>query len=141
MAHVHFAADDIHFLRKFVRRQRGVLHDVAQNINRLHRAGVRHINVIDRAIKARIGVHVAASFLHFLVNAAARTRRRAFEQHVFEDVRQASAEPCAFVDAASHRPRLRGDDGRAVVFADDDGQTVFKRRELDAGRDRRNFSS
>ncbi len=133
LAHVHFAADDIEFLGEFIRRQRGVLHDVAQNINRRGRAGVRHVNVIHRAVEARVGVHVTAGFLHFLVNPAAGARRRAFEQHVFEHVRQAGAEPFALVNAAGHRPCLRGNDRRAVVFAHDDDEAVFERGEGDAG--------
>ena len=40
----------------------GVLHDVAENIYRDTRAGVRHVNVIDGAIKAGVGVHVTARF-------------------------------------------------------------------------------
>ena len=133
LAHVHFAADDVHFLGQFIRRQRGVLHDVAQDINRRGRAGVRHVNVIHRAVEAGVGVHVTARFLHFLVNAAAGARRGAFEEHVFEHVRKAGAEPVALVDAAGHRPRLRGNDRRAVVFAHDDDQAVFERGEGDAG--------
>ena len=124
LVHVHFAADDVHFLGQFVRRQRRVLHDVAQNINRRARAGVRHVNVIHRAVEARVGVHVTAGLLHFLVNAAAGPRRGALEQHVFEHVRQSRAEPAAFVDAAGHRPRLRRDDRRAVVFAHDDDRPL-----------------
>ena len=80
---------------------------VAENINRHTRAGVRHVNVIDRAIKARVGVHVAARFLHFLINATADARGCAFEQHVFQHMRQPRAEPATFVNAAGHRPRLR----------------------------------
>ena len=136
LAHVHLAADDVHFLRKFSRRQRRVLHDVAQNINRLHRAGVRHVHVIDRAVEAGIGVHVTAGFLHFLINAAAGPRGRALEQHVFEHVRQPRAEPAALVDAARAAPRLRGDNRRAVILAHDDGQAVVERGQGDAGRNR-----
>ena len=140
MAHIHFAADDIHFLGEFIGRQRGVLHDVAQNINRLHRAGVRHVDVIHRAVEARVGIHVTARFLHFLIDATARTRRGAFEEHMLKHVRQTGAEPFAFVNAARHRPRLRTDHRRAVVLAHDDDKAVFKRRKFDARRNGRNGS-
>ena len=133
LAHVHFAADDLEFLGQFVRRQRRVLHDVAQNIDRRGRAGVRHVNVIDRAVEARVGVHVTAGFLHLLVNAAAGARGGALEEHVFEHMREAGAEPFALVNAAGHRPRLRGHDRRAVIFAHDDDQAVFERGQGDAG--------
>jgi mannitol/fructose-specific phosphotransferase system IIA component (Ntr-type) len=81
------------------------------------RAGVGHVNVIHRAVEARVGVHVTAGLLHLLINAAAGTRRRALEEHVFEHVRKSGTEPFAFVNAARHRPRLRGDDRRAVMAA------------------------
>ena len=116
-----------------------MLHDVAQNINRLHRARVRHVNVINGAVEAGVGVHVTARFLHFLINATARARRRAFEQHVFEHVRKSRAQPFALVNAPRHRPRLRTDHRRAVVLAHDDDKAVFKRRKFDAGRNGRNF--
>ena len=125
--HVHFAADDVHFLGQFIRRQRGVLHDVAQNIDGRARAGVGHINMIDRAIEAGVGVHVTADFLHFLIDAAAGAGGGAFEEHVFEHVREAGAEPFAFMNASGHGPGLGRDDGRAVVFAHDDGEAVVER--------------
>ena len=95
--------------------------------------------MIDRAVEARVGVHVTAGFLHFLVNAAAGARRRALEEHVFEDMRKSRAEPAAFMDAARRAPRLRGHDGRAVIFAHDDDEAVVERGELDAGRQRRDY--
>ena len=137
MSHVHLATDDIKFLGEFIRGKRGVLHDVAENIYRHTRAGVRHVNVIDRAIKARVGVHVTARFLYFLINAAAGASGRAFEQHMFQHMRQPRAEPATLVNAASHGPRLCRNHGRAVIFARDDGEAVFERHEFDAVRDGR----
>ena len=110
-----------------------MLHDVAQDVYRRGRAGIRHVNVIDRAVEARVGVHVTARFLHLLVNAAAGARGGALEEHVFEHMRKAGAEPFALVNAAGHGPRLRGDDRRAVIFAHDDDQAVFERGEGDPG--------
>ena len=60
-----------------------MLHDVAENINGLHRARVRHVDVIYRAIEAGVGIHVAARFLHFLIDPAAGAGGGAFEKHVF----------------------------------------------------------
>jgi len=139
LAHVHFAADDVQFLRQFIRRQRGVLHDVAQDVYRSRRAGVRNVNVIHRAVEARVGVHVTAGLLHLLVNPAAGARGRALEEHVFEHVREARAEPAALMDAARRAPGLHGHHRRAVIFAHDDDQAVVQRGELDAGRQRRDW--
>ena len=54
-----------------VRRQSGVAHDVAKNIDRHLRPRVRNIDVINRPIKGRISVHVTAGFLHFLIDSPA----------------------------------------------------------------------
>ena len=113
-----------------------MLHDVAQDVNRRARARVRHVNVIDRAVEARVGVHVTAGLLHLLVNPAAGPRRGALEQHVLQHVRQSRAEPAPLVDAARHRPRLRRHHRRAVVLAHDDDEAVVQRGEFDAGRQR-----
>ena len=140
LAHVHLAADHIEFLGQVVRRQRGVLHDVAQYINSRDGAGVGHVNMINRAVEAGVGVHVAPGLLHFLINAAPGARGRAFKKHVFQNVRQPRAEPGALVDAARGAPGLRGDDRRVVIFAHDDRQSVFKCGEYDAGWNGRNFA-
>ena len=105
------------------------------------RAGVRHVDVIDRAVEARVGVHVTAGFLHFLIDAAAGARGGAFEKHVFEHVRKARAEPFAFMNAARHAPRLRRNHRRAVILAHDDRQSVFERGERYARRNGRNAGS
>ena len=86
-----------------------------------------HIDVINRAIERRVGVHVTAGFLHFLVDAPAPRGGGAFEEHVFEHVRQAGAQPFAFVDAAGLAPGLRRNHRRAMIFANDDGKAVFQR--------------
>jgi hypothetical protein len=121
VAHVHLAADDVELLLQLVVGQRGVLHDVAEHVHGDARAGVRGINVIHRAVEARVGVHVAADVLHLAVNLPRRTRGRAFEEHVFQHMAQARAEPAALVHTARLRPRLRGHDRRGAVLAQDDG--------------------
>ena len=134
LAHVHFAADDIEFLRQLLRRQGCVLHDVAENVDGHAGAGVWDIDPIDGAVERGVGIHVAPGFLHFLIDARPRARGGAFEQHVFQDVRQAGAEPASLVNAAGHAPGLSCDDRRAVVLAHDDGQAVVERDGAGAGR-------
>src|SRR5450756_1522635 len=137
LAHVHFAADDIELLGEFIRRQGGVLHDVAQNIDGLHRAGVGDVDVINGAVKAGVGVHVTAGLLDFLVDAAAGAGGGALEQHVFEHMRKPGTEPFVLMDAAGGAPGLRGDDRRVVILAHDDGQAIIERGDGDAGRNGR----
>jgi hypothetical protein len=124
LVHVHLAADDVHLLRQFLLGQRGVLHDVAEDVDGDFPAGVRDIDPIDRAVERRIGVHVTAGFLHFLINAAGRAGRCPFEEHVLQAMRQSGAEPPALVDAAGLAPGLRRDDRRVVILADDERQPV-----------------
>ena len=52
----------------------------------------------------------------------------------------ARAKPFALVDAARRAPRLRGHDRRALILAHDDDEAVVQRGELDAGRQRRDWS-
>jgi hypothetical protein len=84
--HVHLANDDLLFLLHLLRWQRGVLHDVTEDIDRHLGAGVRHVDVVHRAVERGVGVHVAARFLHLLVDPAARAGGGPLEQHVFEHV-------------------------------------------------------
>ena len=51
LSHVHFATDDIEFLREFLRRQRRILHDVAEDVDGHPRACVRHVNPINRPVE------------------------------------------------------------------------------------------
>ena len=51
LAHVHFAADDIEFLREVLRRQRRILHDVAEDVDGHSRPGVRHVDPIHRPVE------------------------------------------------------------------------------------------
>ena len=136
LVHVHLATDDVHLLGKISLRQRRVLHDVAENIDGNFPAGVRHVDPIDRAVERRVGIHVTACLLHFLIDAVGRTGRGALEEHVLQAMRKPGTQPFAFVDAARLAPCLRGDDGRAVILADDQGESVRQRAEADAGRNR-----
>ena len=132
--HVHLADDDFHFLGQFVGGQRGVLHNVAENVHGDACAGIGNVNVIDGAVERRVSVHITAGFLHLLINATAGACGGPLEQHVFEHVREAGPQPFAFVDAASHAPGLRGNDRGAVIFAHDDGQAVLQIGDRNAGR-------
>ncbi|OQB90234.1 MAG: hypothetical protein BWX84_02011 [Verrucomicrobia bacterium ADurb.Bin118] len=87
LAHVHFPPDDLLFLGQFIRGKRSVLHDVAEDVHSHPRPGVRHVNVIDGAVKGGVGVHVPAGGLDLLVNLLSRPRGSAFEQHVLQHMR------------------------------------------------------
>ena len=133
VAHRDLAADHVQFLCQLIGRQRRVLEDVAKDVDGHDRAVIGHIDVIHRAIEGRVGVHVPAGLLHLLINAPGATFLGAFEKHVLENVGEARAHPCAFVDAAGAAPSLRGDDRRGVILAHDDGQTILQRNQPSVG--------
>ena len=105
--HIHLADNHVLLLCHLIRRECCVLHDVAENVDGDFRARVRHIDVINRPIEGGISVHIPAGFLHFLVDAAARSGSGPFEEHVFEHVRETGAQPAAFVNTTGHAPGLR----------------------------------
>jgi len=51
---------------------------------------------------------------------------RALEQHVFQHVRQTCAHPTAFRDAARAAPTLRAHNEGALVFLDEESQSVLE---------------
>ena len=126
VVHVHFAADDLEFLGQFGVGEGGVLHDIGEDIDGETGAGCGDIDPVNGAIERGVGVHVTAGLLDFLIDAAGAAAFGALKEHMFQDVREAGAEPATFVDTAGAAPGLGGDDGGAVIFADDDHQTVIE---------------
>jgi hypothetical protein len=124
VVHVHLATDDFEFLGEFGVGEGGVLHDIGEDIDGHASAGGRDVDPINGAIERGVGVEIATGFLNFLVDATRATAGGAFEEHVFEDMREAGAEPAAFMDAAGPAPCLGGNDRGAVILADDDVQSV-----------------
>ena len=105
--HVHLAHDNLFFLFHFFVRQRGVLHDIAENVDGDFASRVRHVDVKDGAVEGRVGVHITARFLDLLIDAAAGPRSGAFEEHMLEHMRHARAQPFTFVNTPGHAPGLR----------------------------------
>ena len=124
--HGHLAEDDLLFLEQLVGRDGGVHHAVGQKIHRCLPVFRRQVDVVNRLFEGSIGIHVAAGALDCVGDFADTTGGRAFKQHVFEHVGDASAHVLAFGDAAGPAPCLRTDDRCAVVFADQDGQAVIE---------------
>ena len=108
------------------------MHDIAEDIDGDFAARVRHIDVVDCAVKGGVGVHAAAGFLDLLVYAASRAGGRALEKHVLEHVRQAGPQPLSLMNAASHAPGLRRDYGSAVILANDDSEAVLQPGEMNS---------
>ena len=125
-AHGHLAEDDFFFLEQFVGRDGGVHHAVGQNFHRWLPVFRRQVDVVNRLLEGRIGVHVATGAFDRVGDVADTPGGGAFKQHVFEHVGDAGAQVLAFGDTAGPAPRLRTDNRRAVVFADQDGQAVIK---------------
>jgi hypothetical protein len=126
VVHIHFAADDVEFFGELGVGEGGVPHDVGEDVDGHGGAGGGDIDPVDGAIEGGVGVHVTAGLLDFVVDTAWAAAFGAFEEHVFEDVGEAGAEPASFVDAAGAAPCLGADDWRGVIFADDDDQAVVE---------------
>ena len=124
--HRHFAEDDLFFLEEFGTGNGGVHHAIGQNIHSDLPVFRRQINVVHGLVEGSISVHVAAGTLDIVRNGTNAARGGAFEKHVFQNVRNAGPEIFAFGGAAGAAPRLRGDDRRAVVFTNENGQTVVE---------------
>ena len=132
-AHGELAADDFHFLVVFLGGNRGIENGIAENFQRLQRAIGRKIDVIDGAIKRRVGVEMTAEVLDLLRHLAVAARGRALEHQVLEQMRKPGAEPRRLVDAARGAPELDGDDRRGVVGLDEDVEPVGKLANFDGG--------
>ena len=124
VAHLHFPSDDIQFTGQFIFGQGGVLHDVAQHLGGNLRAGVGDSDMIHRAVKRRVGVHMTASVLNSVINLNTGAVTRAFKQHMFENMGNPCAQPFAFVNATSPTPSLDRNDRRRVIRLNDDFQPV-----------------
>ena len=136
LIHVHLAADDVHLLREVRLGQRRVLHDVAEDVDGDLPAGVGDVDPIDRAVERRVGVHVTTGLLHLLIDAVGGASCGALEEHVLETMGEPGSEPSSLIDAARLAPGLGGDDGRAVILADDQREADWQCAEADAGRNR-----
>ena len=119
-SHRELAPDDFLLFFVFVRRQGGIHHRIAQNLERRADAIFRHVNPEDRAIEGGIGIYITANVLNTLGNLIGRSRFRPFEQHVLENVGQSRAEVLVLIDASSGAPRLHTGYRRAVIFLHDD---------------------
>ena len=119
-AHRELAPDDFLLFFVFVRRQGGIHHRIAQNLEGRADAIFRHVNPEDRAIEGGIGIYITANVLNTLGNLIGRSRFRPFEQHVLENVGQSRAEVLVLIDASSGAPRLHTGYRRAVIFLHDD---------------------
>ena len=107
-----------------------MLHGIRQDLHRLGRAVRRDVDPIYGPVEAGIGIDVAATVLHLLGNFAAFALFRALEEHVLKDMREAGAEPFAFMNAAGAAPGLHAGHGRTAIFLDDDGEAVLQGENL-----------
>ena len=106
LRHRDFTKNNVFLLRRFVGRERGVQHRIREQVDRDRRVLTGQIDVVDRTVKGRVGIDVAAVRLHGRGNFAAGPARRALEQHVFKIVRQPRAKVGVLVNAPGFHPDL-----------------------------------
>ena len=131
LRHRDLAQDDVFFLHGFVLRQLRMQHRVGQDVDRHGRVFARQIDVVNRAVKCRVGVDVAAMRLHRGADFPASPAVGAFEQHVLQIVREARAEMLALVHAPRFHPHLHRGQRRRAVRLEDKGEAVGQNGAVD----------
>ena len=99
---------------------------IAEDIERCVPMLGRQRDVKHRAILGGVGVDLAAEVAGFPHDVARRARRRALENHVFDEVREAAAEELLLVDRAGADPDLHRRHRRAVVLLDQQDHAVIQ---------------
>ena len=110
----------------------GVDADVRERLDPRQRPRCWQHHVIEGVVERRPSVHPAAHALDVALDEPVRPRRRPFEEHVFEVVREPQLRRC-FVATAGLHPELERDDVTGAVFLDHDAHSV---RQHVAGRRR-----
>ena len=82
--------------------------------------------MINCLLERSVSVHVAAGALDGVRNVAHGAGGGAFKKHVFEDVGDAGPRVFSLGNATGATPSLGADNGRAVVFADENGQAIIE---------------
>ena len=131
LGHRNLAKNNVFLLRRFVGRERGVQHRVSKQVDRDRRVLTGQIDVVDRPVKGRVGIDVAAVRLHSRGDFAAGPARRALEQHVFKIVRQPRAKVGVLVNAPGFHPDLHRGQGSGAISFEDQRQTIGEDGALD----------
>ena len=124
LRHRDLAENNVFLLRRFVGRERGVQYRVGEQVDSDRRVLTGQIDVVNRAVKGRIGIDVAAVRLHRRGNFAAGPARSALEQHVFKIMRQPRAQVGVLVNAPRFHPDLHRSQGSGAIRFEDQRQTI-----------------
>jgi len=62
-------------------------HDVSQDVDRDTGSGGWGVDVVDSAIERSVGIHIASSLLHFLIDASLAAFLGPLEEHVLQHMR------------------------------------------------------
>jgi hypothetical protein len=81
--------------------------------------------MVDGVIKGSKGVDIAAGPLDLLSDFSDATRGRAFEEHMFIDMRDTSL-GILLIDAPNFDPHIQGDDRRTMVRLQEYRQTIIQ---------------
>ena len=127
-SHGKLTANNFLLFDVFILGKGRIHHRVGENGNRLGNTLRRNIDPIYCSIETRISVDIAAAILDLPGDVSRFAIPRAFEKHVFENVREARSHPFAFVDAPGGAPRLHTCDRRAVVFLNDQSKPILERK-------------
>ena len=101
--HLDLFEDDVLLAEDVGRRKRGPQHHVPQQIGRERQVLVEHLDVVAGVFLGRERVELAADRIDLLRDLLRRSARRALEQHVLDEMRDAAL-GVAFVARAAHQP-------------------------------------
>src|SRR6516162_5772587 len=117
-----FLHDHALFALQLVRHERRIAEDVREHVERQRHIGLHDARIIGGSFRRGAGIEIAADRLDFLHDLARGAPRRAFERHMFEEMRDAMFVG-PFVAAADAGPDSKrrslemghgiGDDGKA----------------------------
>ena len=106
VAHGDFAQDDLPLHLAVGVGNEGVEDHLRQGLHRGLEAFLRSVDVIDRPVKRRIGVGVAARTVHGLGQFSVGKASGTLEDHVLQIVRDPRTFPATFLGAAGAHPSL-----------------------------------
>ena len=106
IAHRDFAEDHLALHLAVRVRNQGVEDHLGQGLHRGFKTFLRGIDVVDGAVKGRVGVGITARTMDGFGQFTVRETPRALEDHMFEVMRNTGAFPAPFLCTPGPHPRL-----------------------------------
>ena len=123
-AHVNLAPDHFALGFEILLRETGKEGQLEEDMDKGVTGSAGTIDVVDGPIQGGVGIPLPSRGVDAGGQFRSRKGIRAFEHHVFEEVRESAAGEAPFVLAAGCDPALGGDNRCALVHLHDDSKPV-----------------